>query len=156
MYIFSLFKGDIKLKLRIHLYIATLSLLSFGAVSKNEPFNRIDIKPSDCRTKQCPLLIGNIEEVLKIDKNTEINMTVHLEDCQVNLKNISAIIAGPIATLKANDKSKAEIICGADTTIHKRIAITDYASRPNIKLRKIGDSYTHLGKIQAGILFLHY
>lgn len=139
-----------------HLFIASLSLLSFGAISKNEPFNSINIQPSECRTEQCPLLIGNIEEVIEIDKDTEIDMTVHLEDCQVNLKKISATILNDSAILKATGESEAEIICGKETTIHKRIAITDYASRPNIKLRKIGAKYTHLGKIQAGLLFLHY
>ncbi len=144
------------MKFRNQLFITILGLLSFNAAAKIEPFHSIDIQPSECRTKRCPLLIGNIEEVVEINEDTEINLTVHLEDCQVNVKNISATISAGSAILKATEKSEAEIICGNETTIHKRIAITDYASRPNIKLRKIGDKYTHLGKIQAGLLFLHY
>ncbi|MDP2564278.1 hypothetical protein [Pseudoalteromonas marina] len=133
-----------------------LAATTFNAHSNHEPFNSLKIEPKECRSKACPLFIGNIAEVLEIKNEKSTNITVHLEDCFINLKNIKVEFDKDFATLKTAKDSVGEIVCGDKVTTHERIALTDHASRPNLRLRKIGDKYTHLGKIQAGVLLLHY
>lgn len=137
-------------------FFIALTLICTSTNASNEPFHSIGKLPSDCRTESCPLFIGNVKEKIEINSNSKINITSYLEDCTINILNLQATISKDEAKIKATKESIAEIVCGSNITKHKRIAITDYASRPNLTLRKIGDNYSHLGRIQVGLLLLHY
>jgi len=109
-----------------------------------------------CKIKACTPIYGTIREVLSF-KNEEVDkatIIIDFEFCSVKVDASYIALKNNRLILQANDKDEAEVRCNEITNTYKRIALLNYDGQSGVSLRKLESSFSHLGKLQAGIIFL--
>ena len=128
---------------------------AYAVNETSEKFSLSNIEQQNCDSKNCPVIMGTIDSKIILKDQSNIDLTVHFEDCKIDLKGVGVEYKDEIAVLQATSQTELLIVCPGKETRYKNVALLDYNKFLGLKIRRIGENYSHLGKLQAGILFLH-
>jgi hypothetical protein len=147
--------------------LATLSCFSAVSTSKPTPQKLNEVHPySDtlhkdierCLTHGCKPIYGTINGKLnfKDDRSETYEIQLDFEFCSASISASSFIFKNSKLLIQSKAPDLAKITCNNESSTYNRISLVDYDGLSGVSLREINGTYTHLGKLQMGIIFLPY
>ena len=152
---------------KIHiLLLASLSALSISAIEKGRADRPkpAEIHPSsqqlhldieNCKKAGCKPIFGTTEVTLKfnIEKDKDLKFRLHYENCHIDIQTSDyKKIDNAIRFTK--NSHPVDVICDNNSVKYNRISFLEMNNSFGMKLRKIENTYSHLGYLTIGVIFM--
>lgn len=148
------------------LLLVSLSCLASSVAAKGR-FERpklAEIHPSSqqlhvdiekCQISGCKPIFGTTEETLKfnLDQDKSLSFRLHFENCHLDIET-STFKKIDDAIRFTSNSTPVDVKCDKESVKYERISFIAMNNSFGMKLRKIDDSYSHLGLLTVGVIFM--
>tara|TARA_B100002049_G_scaffold74448_1_gene54696 strand:- start:27588 stop:28061 length:474 start_codon:yes stop_codon:yes gene_type:complete len=108
-----------------------------------------------CRQFGCLPLIGITTETLVLSNLEEkLPITLNFENCKMSFDAWKYRVKDDYLLITSGDNTPVKIDCDGRTTTYPNASFFRRNGEYGIKLRKMDNGYSHLGKLSIGVMFM--